>query len=121
MNGHSQASINAQKDDNKIEVINWNQMSELGLIERINREVLHPLGLAISRDVETGVSAEVLVADDGVFNYPEGFPTTVLSDDQVKEKLAEMSHTPLGVPVFHGDAAKYKSHKPKPSFSHGPY
>ncbi|MGL4713082.1 MAG: DUF7415 domain-containing protein [Shewanella sp.] len=25
-------------------------MSELGLIERINREILHPLGLAVSRN-----------------------------------------------------------------------
>ncbi|HGK7310691.1 TPA: hypothetical protein ACJ51G_000661 [Aeromonas hydrophila subsp. hydrophila] len=30
--------------------INWNQASELGLIVRINREILHPLGLSMSRD-----------------------------------------------------------------------
>ncbi|WP_436718977.1 DUF7415 domain-containing protein, partial [Vibrio cholerae] len=34
--------------------IDWNKMSELGLIEKINREILHPLGLAITRNVETG-------------------------------------------------------------------
>lgn len=30
--------------------INWNQASELGLVVRINREILHPLGLSMSRD-----------------------------------------------------------------------
>lgn len=39
--------------------INWNQMSELGLIERINREILHPIGLAISRNPDTGSSDSV--------------------------------------------------------------
>lgn len=32
----------------KITEINWNQASEMGLIERINTEILHPLGLAIN-------------------------------------------------------------------------
>ncbi len=85
-------------------------MSELGLIERINREILHPLGLAISRDAEIGISAEVLVASDGVFSYPEDFPTTVLSDDQIKEKLAEMSEYTARV-----DSRK---HKQKPNRTH---
>lgn len=70
--------------------INWNQMSELGLIERFNREILHPLGLAVSRDVYTGASGEVLVADDGIWEYCKEMPTTIISNEAVKEKLGLM-------------------------------
>lgn len=52
-----------------MKTINWNQMSELGLIQRINSEILHPLGLAMSRNVESGVSEEILIADDGFWEY----------------------------------------------------
>lgn len=38
--------------------INWNQMSELGLIYKINKDILHPLGLAISRNPDNGFSEE---------------------------------------------------------------
>jgi hypothetical protein len=77
----------------KMKHINWNQMSELGLIERINREVLHPLGLAVSRDVETGHSTKILVADDGVWEYAPEMKTTVLPDSKVKELLNKMAST----------------------------
>ncbi|EPX0535683.1 DUF7415 domain-containing protein [Vibrio parahaemolyticus] len=73
-----------------MKAINWNQMSELGLIEKINREMLHPLGLAISRSVDIGVSYCVFVADDGVFTYPDNFKSTVLSDEELKKKLSEI-------------------------------
>lgn len=33
-----------------MKTINWSQASELGLIVRINREILHTLGLSMSRD-----------------------------------------------------------------------
>ena len=56
--------------------IDWNTASKLGLIERINKEILHPLGLAMTRTVETGVSDRLLVAPDKVFEY----------DDSVKLK-----------------------------------
>lgn len=69
--------------------INWNQMSELGLIERINREILHPLGLAVSRNPENGSSEAILVADDGVWEYGN-MPTTVLNDEEFKDKLMKM-------------------------------
>ncbi|WP_459567002.1 DUF7415 domain-containing protein, partial [Enterobacter hormaechei] len=36
--------------------VDFNTLSEMGLVWRINREILHPLGLALSRDVETGSS-----------------------------------------------------------------
>lgn len=69
--------------------INWNQMSELGLIERINREILHPLGLAVSRNPENGSSEAILVADDGVWEYGN-MPTTVLNDEEFKDKFMKM-------------------------------
>lgn len=53
----------------KLEAIDWNKASELGLIERINTEVLHPLGLAMSRNPLTGHSESILVADDKLFTY----------------------------------------------------
>lgn len=73
-----------------MKTINWNQMSELGLIERINREVLHPLGLAMSRDVGTGVSEKVFVSDDGVFEYAPEINNKPLSKEQISEKLNKL-------------------------------
>ena len=71
--------------------IDWNQMSELGLIERINREILHPLGLAVSRDVETGHSTKILIADDGCWEYDPHMETTIISDNEVRLKLTAMA------------------------------
>lgn len=51
--------------------IDWNTMSELGLIRRINTEVLHPLGLAMSRTPETGHSESILISDDGIWEYAD--------------------------------------------------
>ena len=65
--------------------IDWNKMSELGLIERINREICHPLGLAISRDVETGVSTRILISDDGAWDYDPKIKTSVISDDEIRK------------------------------------
>ncbi|MFG5021212.1 hypothetical protein ID080_00980 [Vibrio cholerae] len=65
-------------------------MSELGLIEKINREILHPLGLAITRNVETGKSEAILVADDGKFEYAENFLSTIKPDVEVLEMIKKM-------------------------------
>lgn len=51
--------------------LNWNDMSGMGLLYAINKLVLHPIGLAIARDEETGDSV-ILKAKDGVFEYGEG-------------------------------------------------
>lgn len=68
--------------------INWNVMSELGLIERINREILHELGLALSRTPDTGVSEFVLVADDKVWEYPSEIPVgKILTCDEIHKIL----------------------------------
>ena len=55
----------------KTKLIDWNELSRRGLLVRINREILHPLGLAICRDVETGKSPGAVVSDDGPFCYAE--------------------------------------------------
>lgn len=54
---------------NGIDWLDWNDMSELGLIVRINTEILHPLGLALSRNPATGASEAVLIAPDGKWEY----------------------------------------------------
>lgn len=54
--------------------INWNQASERGLIARINTEILHPLGLAMIRNPENGVSPGLIVADGAEpFAYAQGY------------------------------------------------
>lgn len=67
--------------------INWNKASELGLVEKINREVLHPLGLAMTRNPETGVSEGILISDDGEFEYAPEMKTTILPNDVVREAI----------------------------------
>jgi len=62
-------------------------MSSLGLIERINTEILHPLGLAMSRDPDTGISKDIFVADDGFWEYESNRKTTIISNEEIKEKL----------------------------------
>ncbi|MCE0875974.1 hypothetical protein [Pseudomonas monteilii] len=52
-------------------IIDWNELSRRGLLVRINREILHPLGLAVCRDPETGLSPGAVVSDAGPFVYPE--------------------------------------------------
>lgn len=50
----------------RLKVINWNELSRRGLLVQINDQ-LRPLGLAVMREVETGVShgAIVLGVSDG--------------------------------------------------------
>ena len=51
-------------------IVNFNELSEAGLIWRINKEILHPLGLALSRNSD-GTSNGCLVATDGIWEYDE--------------------------------------------------
>nr|NWO38664.1 hypothetical protein [Citrobacter freundii] len=51
--------------------LDWNQLSALGLIVRVNKEILHPMGLALFRDPESGVSDGALIAPDGKWNYAD--------------------------------------------------
>lgn len=52
-------------------IIDWNEISDRGLLVRINRETMHPLGLAVARDPATGQSPGAVVSDDGAFVYAE--------------------------------------------------
>ena len=71
--------------------INWNQASELGLIVRINSEILHPLGLAMSRNPENGTSEMLLVSPTGVWEYTHplmALPPAVSGED-ARAKIEE--------------------------------
>ena len=71
--------------------IDWNKASELGLIERINKEILHPLGLAMCRDTETGTSPCLLIADDGVWSYADDYQfKPVLTNEEVQKELSKI-------------------------------
>lgn len=52
-------------------LMNWKELSEKGLVFRINHEILHPLGLAIGYETLNGVSAGAFIADDGVWQYSD--------------------------------------------------
>jgi len=67
--------------------IDWNKMSELGLIRRINTEILHKLGLAMSRNPDTGISEKVLVSDDGEWEYAE--KKDVVTDEEIRKILKD--------------------------------
>ncbi|MBS4711979.1 DUF7415 domain-containing protein [Aeromonas caviae] len=70
--------------------INWNQASELGLIVRINREILHPLGLAMTRNPENGASEMLLVSPDGAWEYIHPLALSqAISEEDARAKIAE--------------------------------
>lgn len=76
--------------------IDWNKASELGLIERINKEILHPLGLAMCRNPEEGNSACLLIADDGVFTYCDTIELKpVLTKEEIAEKISGSQQTDI--------------------------
>lgn len=52
-------------------MLNWKELSEKGLVFRINHEILHPLGLAIGYETLNGVSGGAFVADDGEWQYSD--------------------------------------------------
>ena len=83
-----------------MQTLDWNQMSALGLILRINTEVLHPLGLAMARNPETGHSEQILVAPDGVFTYSERKITP-----SVQETKLALSILLSGLEVANEDSA----------------
>lgn len=70
--------------------IDWCIMSELGLVEKINREVLHPMGLAISYDPSTGISEAILIADDLEWEYAPETKTTIKTPEHIKSVLENL-------------------------------
>lgn len=71
--------------------IDWNEASAQGLVERINTEILHPLGLAMFRTPEDGSSPGLLIAEDGKWEYAQGtpgiLPTVTAERDALQERL----------------------------------
>lgn len=61
-------------------IIDWNEISDRGLLVRINREIMHPLGLAVARDPATGQSPGAVVSDEGPFVYAEDILPAPLRD-----------------------------------------
>jgi hypothetical protein len=51
--------------------VDFSKLSQWGLIAKINHDILHPLGLSLSYDVNSGVSEGCLVAPDLYFEVPE--------------------------------------------------
>ena len=60
-------------------------------MQRINREILHPLGLAVSRNPDSGNSEAIFIADDGIFSYAESIKPVVITDDEIRTRIAEMA------------------------------
>lgn len=54
-----------------MKIVDFNTLSDMGLIWKINKEILHPLGLALTRNPEDGMSRGAIVSDDGNWEYPE--------------------------------------------------
>ncbi|MBC0244044.1 RNA-binding protein, partial [Escherichia coli] len=52
-------------------IVNWKELSERGLVFRINHEIMHQLGLAVMYEPETGMSGGAMVATDGIWNYSD--------------------------------------------------
>ena len=70
----------------KMVTVDYNKLSEWGLIHKINKEVLHPLGLAMTRNPDTGASENCIVADDFEWKYHEDII------DVNEEKFKEFSN-----------------------------
>lgn len=68
-----------------MKVIDWNVIAELGLLERINREIMHPLGLAVFRIPEDGTSGGAFISPDGIFEYGDIESKVVPPSETVKK------------------------------------
>lgn len=85
-----------------MKMIDWNTASELGLIVEINRRFLHPLGLAIVRDGDSGNSPCLSVSPDWEWAYPEDAPLPPLADtERLREVVTAKSFESLDVSTPH--------------------
>lgn len=55
-------------DSHDMSMVDFKTLSDMGLVFAINK-LLHPFGLALSYDPDTGESEGALVADDGKWEY----------------------------------------------------
>ena len=49
--------------------MDWNELSEMGLIVALNFSIFHPRGLALARDPHTGESPYLLRVEDDIWEY----------------------------------------------------
>jgi hypothetical protein len=70
---HRETEAMSKEDSNrnKFQMIDWNELSRRGLLERINREILHPIGLAACRSPKSGISPGALIAPDGQWSFAD--------------------------------------------------
>lgn len=68
-----------------MKTVDMNKLSKWGLIYKINKEVLHPLGLALSRDPDSGISEGCFIdsSDDLYWEY---------SDDLIKSNEEKLQY-----------------------------
>ncbi len=52
-----------------IVAMNFNQMSDFGLIYLINKQILHPLGLSLTVEPKTGKSCGAVISHDLIWSY----------------------------------------------------
>ena len=71
-------------DAGELPSINWNEMSQRGLVFRINNEILHPLGLALSYNPDNGFSECVCVSPEGGFEYSEALQAEARAKGWIK-------------------------------------
>lgn len=74
-----------------MKTLNWNQMTEIGLTERFNIEILHPLGLSVKVNPITGYSEHAIISNDGFWLYPEGHKQTNKTDEEIREFIDGVS------------------------------
>ncbi|WP_240034223.1 hypothetical protein [Enterobacter sp. 301B] len=67
--------------------MNWKELSEKGLVFRINHEILHPPGLAVGYEMTNGVSAGA----SWLITEPGNIQTSLLM--MLKKWVVKMSHT----------------------------
>ena len=70
--------------------IDWNIASKLGIITRINIDILHPIGLAMTRNPNNGKSESLLIAPDGFWEYNPDVVTNIMTDDEIVEYLKDL-------------------------------
>ena len=68
-------------------IMNWKELSEKGLVFRINHEILHPPGLAVGYEMTNGVSAGA----SWLITEPGNIQTSLLM--MLKKWVVKMSHT----------------------------
>lgn len=65
----------------RYKLVDWNNITEQGLLRRINKDIMHPLGLAIVRDVETGKSPGAIILSEGRWEPSEDVAIRVVQGE----------------------------------------